>query len=118
MDTHLLCHKDSSPVEARQITETEWKSMKDEAVSDDDVEMTQRLIIRGELPPSTRQIAKKTVLKRSINSLPSTISKRFGSSSSPITAAESQSPLPVNKTKAQSMEDFFAQILTERVHHK
>ena len=100
--------------------------MKDQTLSDDeDVEMTQRLLIREEpapvpIVPCKKQIAKKTATKKSSSTLPAALKRIVSStiSTSNNTATSSPAPLPVNKTKARSMEDFFAQMLTERGHHK
>ncbi|XP_067935077.1 serine-rich adhesin for platelets-like [Watersipora subatra] len=120
LDTHVQCHKEVLHASARQITEIEWTNIKDGRFHDDEeVEMTQRLLIREEPASLTckRQIARKTIAKKSI-SLPISSTRKASSSSNPAASSDIPAPLPVNKTKARCMEDFFAQILTDRVKPK
>lgn len=113
LDTHISCHKDSQ-TDARQISEDEWLKIKHGMNYDDeDIELTQKLIIKDAtcvLPTTpTKQTARKTASKKSTAVNMASIQPR----KSNINAEDNVQQVAVNIRQAVCTNDLFNLMISD-----
>lgn len=112
LDTHIACHKEAQ-TDARQITMEEWNRIKLDIISnDDDIELTQKLIIK-EIPPeplpTAKQTARKSVAKKTgIQAVQNLNGRRTSASSDDVAPTAS-----ANKHSAICTDDLFNRMISD-----